>query len=207
MKTIEKVITSIEPFDAILGVDAASFDRKNGDGKKFVFTFFLLPVNPEYKCIPIFLFPTKSGHANKDILYIFQTLISNLHQLGINIIYTATDGDTYYNHINDETFEQYYLQAFVGCFYSAIESWSENVIIKRINDMLHCLKLARKRPVVGDIVLNSEKLTNKFNADTFEKVLKLGNTLTDDSDYAKMSDYYALNLFSFQNLEILLKEG
>ena len=134
-------------------------------------------------------------------------MISNLHQLGINIIYTATDGDTYYNHINDETFEQYYLQAFVGCFYSAIESWSENVIIKRINDMLHCLKLARKRPVVGDIVLNSEKLTNKFNADTFEKVLKLGNTLTDDSDYAKMSDYYALNLFSFQNLEILLIEG
>ena len=40
-----------KPFDAALGVDAASFDRKNGDGNKFVFVFYLLPVDPKLKWI------------------------------------------------------------------------------------------------------------------------------------------------------------
>ena len=31
-----------KPFDAALGVDAASFDRKNGDGNKFVFEKFFM---------------------------------------------------------------------------------------------------------------------------------------------------------------------
>lgn len=194
-------------FDAVLGVDAASFDRKNGDGKKFIFTFYLLPINPELKTIPIYVYPTKNGRAHADIIFIFDKLISILHECGINIIYTATDGDTYYNHINEETFDIFVIEAFKGGFYAAIEAWEENPSIKRINDMLHCIKLARKRLIIGDVVLNSKKLINQINAQTFEEILKLGNTLTDDSDFAKMSDYYALNFFSFQNLEILLNKN
>lgn len=196
----------IQKFDAILGVDAASFDRKNGEGDKFMFLFFLQPIDPEYKCLPLFIYPTLNGHAHQDIIFIFESLIAILSQCDINIVYTATDGDTFYNHINEETFDEYVLNAFKGGFYAAIESWSNLKTVKRINDMLHCLKLARKRLQLEDIVLNNTKLIDKFDYKTFEKALRLGKTLTDDSDFAKMSDYNALNLFSFQNIEILLKE-
>lgn len=83
----------------------SSFDLKNGDGEKFVFVFYLLPIDLNLKCIPLFVYPTLNGHANQDILFIFDCLISILKQCDINIIYTVTDGDTFYNHINDEEFE------------------------------------------------------------------------------------------------------
>ena len=39
--------------------------------KKFIFTFYLLPINPELKTIPIYVYPTKNGRAHADIIFIF----------------------------------------------------------------------------------------------------------------------------------------
>lgn len=157
--------------------------------------------------LSLFLYPTLNGKAHEDILFIFDSLIEILDQCDINIIYTVTDGDTFYNHINDDIFDEYVIKAFEGGFYEAIKSWSNLKTVKRVNDMLHCLKLARKRIITGDIVLNLKKITDKFDYKNFEKEFNLGKTLTDQSKFSKISDYYALNLFSFVNLKVLLEEN
>lgn len=81
-----------EKFDAILGIDAYSFDRYLIDQKKYTFYFYIQPINPQYSCFPIHLFPNNDGKASQIIINLSFEIITTLNGLGIDIIYISTDG-------------------------------------------------------------------------------------------------------------------
>lgn len=192
-------------FDAILGIDACSFDRFTKDGKKFCFVFYVQPIDPDLKCFPVYIVPTIDGKANSSIIEIMENLIGILKDCDINIIMTSTDGDNGYNEINEKTFLSYVNEAMTEGFYRAIEKFGEFNGLKIIGDLLHCLKIARARLIIGNITLNNDSYENIINSEDLEELLNLGNTLTDTSPLGKMKDFYCLDLFKFQNLETLIE--
>lgn len=67
--------------------------------------------------------------------------------------------------------------------------------------MLHYLKIARKRLLLGDVTLNTDKIDHIINADKIESILLFGQNLKDKSSIAKMKNFYIIELFNFKNLE------
>lgn len=196
-----------EQFDIILRVDACSFDRLNANGKKYCFCFYAQPIIPGLKSFPVHITPTETGSCSDSIIDLLYQIIEILKECDINVIYTASDGDPGYNTLNDKTFEVLSKISVFNRFESALFLWGKNTSIKHISDMLHILKLARKRLIQGEISLYYDKILHIINSDTIEKVLHRGKCLTDKSPLAKMKDIYALELFNFQNLEILFENN
>ena len=58
-----------------------------------------------------------------------------------------------------------------------------------ISDLLHIIKLARKRIIKGPITI-SNSLKSKFNKESLEEILNLGIILSDESSLGYMKDYY-----------------
>lgn len=79
--------------------------------------------------------------------------------------------------------------------------------MKHISDLLHCLKIARKRLLICDITLFSNRIDHTINSDNLESLLLVGQTLTDKSPLGKMKDFYVLNLFNFENLDKLFAKN
>lgn len=191
-----------KPFDIILGIDACSFDRLNADGKKYCFCFYCQPLKPDFKCFPIHIIPAPNGKASSSILNLMNDIITILKDNDVNVVYTASDGDSGYNELTDETLEIYIKN---NNFESALKSWGKSHKIKHIIDMLHILKIARERLIQGCITLNSNKIIHKIISESLENILLLGPTLTDKSPLGKMRDIYAIKLFNFENLKTLFQ--
>lgn len=166
-------------FDVVLGVDACSFDRLNSDGKKYSFCFYCQPIHPDLKCFPLHLVPSKNGKASTVIIDIMNKLKYILDSCGVNVIYTCSDGDGGYNELNENTFEIYKEIALNKGFDEAFDAWIQSCAEKHISDMLHCLKIARKRLLAGDITLNTDRIDHIINADILESILLLGPNLKD----------------------------
>ena len=71
-----------------------------------------------------------------------------------------------------------------------------------ISDLLHLVKLVRKR-ILKEPIIISESLNSKFTKDT---ISQLGLILDDDSSLGFMKKYYPLKLFSIRNTLHLLEE-
>lgn len=193
-----------EPFDIILGVDACSFDRLNADGKKYCFCFYCQPLIPKLRCFPIHIVAASNGKASASVVNLMYDIIEILKDNDINVVYTASDGDSGYNDLTDETLEIYIKN---NNFESALKSWGKSRKIKHIIDMLHILKIARERLLQGCITLNPNQILHKIISESLEEVLLLGPTLTDKSPLGKMKDFYAINLFNFDNLNKLFQHN
>lgn len=124
-----------------------------------------------------------------------------LDSCGINVLYTCSDGDGGYNELNEKTFEIYKEIALKQGFDEVFNDWSESCAEKHIIDMLHCLKIARKRLLLGDVTLNTNKIDHIINADKIELILLFGQNLKDKSSIAKMKNFYVIELFNFKNIE------
>ena len=152
------------------------------------------------------LLPSSNGKANIAIIDLIGCIVSILKSCDINIIYISTDGDPSYNYINEMSFDIYMESSFAGGFDAALEAWEKYKKVKVIGDMLHALKIARSRLLIGCITLNRTGIFHSFNASSLEDILLLGSTLRDYSSISKMKDFYALDLFNFKNLEELFKK-
>lgn len=75
-----------------------------------------------------------------------------------------------------------------------------------ISDLLHIIKLARKRITKGPITI-SNWLKSKFNKQPLEDILHLGIILSDESSLGYMKDYYPIKLFNIHNVLKLYQEN
>lgn len=193
-----------EEFECILSIDAAGLDRPNKMSKSFVFLFYLQPLNPLLKCIPIHIFPKESGSANDVIVEIVNNIIEQLKLMGIIVKIVATDGDTGYNKKSYETFSKYISIFEKYGFLKTIENIIYTDDVLWISDFLHIIKLARKRLIQCNVTVKNS-VEHVFSNRTIESVLNLGSVLTDESSNGFMKDFYPLKLFNFENLNILLE--
>jgi hypothetical protein len=105
----------------VLAVDACSFDRLTATGKKYSFCFYMEPIDPKFRSIPLHFEVTEDGKANADIAEIRGLIISELESYGFHAIVCATDGDTEFNIDNEETLDLYIKEALQGNFTNAFK--------------------------------------------------------------------------------------
>lgn len=191
-------------FECVLSIDAAGLDRPNKKSKSYVFLFYIQPLNPLLKCIPVHIFPKENGNSNDTIITIVNQIIEQLKLMGIIIKIVATDGDTGYNKKSYETFSKYISIFEKDGFLATIENIIYTDEVYWISDFLHILKLARKRLIQCSITIKNS-VEHVFLNKTIESVLNLGSVLTDESSNGFMKDFYPLKLFTFENLNILLE--
>lgn len=195
-----------DPLDCILAIDAASLDRPNKLSHSYVFTFYLQPIDHNYKCIPIHIHSKKNGHADATITKIVDDLVKILKENNINIISVATDGDDGYNSKTNETFLKYIEEFEKKGFQSAVDKIEKLNDILWLSDMLHIIKLARKYIIKGNVTVKSV-LEKTFNSASLEEELNLGLPLTDKSSFSFMQDFYPLKIFDLKNLLTLYQKN
>ncbi|OHT00852.1 hypothetical protein TRFO_32366 [Tritrichomonas foetus] len=106
MEKYKEVFHISQELNAVLSVDAAGLDRPD-NGNTYVFVFYLQPLNYEYKCIPLYLFPKSNGSANEEIIQIIYQIVEILKSCSINILAVATDGDPGYNQEAKKNFRNF----------------------------------------------------------------------------------------------------
>lgn len=188
------------PIESILSIDAASLDRPFKKAFSYVFVFYLQPLHPDLKCIPLYIFPKNNGFANNEILCIADQIKGILQDLDIIVTTIATDGDTGYNSKAKETFSKYISVFLQKGFLKAVEHiQNSNDEVFWISDFLHLLKLARKQFIKGSITIRNS-IKNLFSNYTLENILHLGSPLIDVSSLSFMKDYYAIKIFNLKNV-------
>ena len=132
--------------------------------KKYCLCYYCQQIDPELSCLCYYL--------------VLNNLISILEDNEINVIYTCSDGDKGYNILNEQILDIYFKALDEEGFDSALKAWKECIGIKHINDLLHCLKIARSRLLTGCNTLYCDSIDHAFSTESLEKVFLLGNTLT-----------------------------
>ena len=193
--------------DVILACDACSFDRITKENHSYAFVFYVQPIDPSYKCFPVFVLPNKDGKARENVTNIRDELTSLLKESNINVIAYATDGDAGYNSYHEAVF---YKWLPIYCRYGfniTMEMLKKEKLLFSISDFLHVLKRARAKLFVKPGITMSTLDTNYiFNAESLlrSKIVTGGN-LFDGSDTGFMNDFYAVELFSLENLKALIE--
>lgn len=170
--------------DCVLSIDAASLNRPNKHSHTFVFVLYLQPLNSKFKCFPLHIYSKSSGNCDEEIINLIDKAIILLQKSGISIKAVASDGDPGYNEKARETFTKYITIFEKQGFLSAVESMMNSHEIFYISDLLHIIKLARKRIMKGPITI-STSLKTKFNKQSLEEILHLGIILNDESSLRK----------------------
>ena len=147
----------------------------------------------------------KNGSANKEIIDIANKIKNILMQHNINIKLIATDGDTKYNSKSQQTFSKYIGEFIQNGFLSAIQKVENSEETFWISDFLHLLKLARKQFIKGPITIRNT-IKHVFTNKSLEDDLKLGAPLIDTTSLSNMKDFYAIKIFSLENVIKLLEK-
>lgn len=202
----KKLYNVPDNLECIVSIDAASLDRPNKKGHSFVFILYLQPIDPKFKCFPIHIHSKCNGRCDPDIINLIEEVNGLLQSSGIFVKAIASDGDSGYNDKANETFKKYINIFKKDGFYAAVEYIMQSKETFFISDLLHIVKLARKRIIKGPITI-SASLKSKFTRESLESILQLGLVLTDESSLSFMKDYYPLKLFSFSNTLKLYENG
>lgn len=192
--------------DAVVGIDAMSIepifsaDYEAKESKKQlnnVFIINLMPLDPRLKQLPIHLIAKENGSADKIVKNRISDIIDNLKEVGVKVLYKATDGDKGYMEWHREFFNkwwQLYRTNGIDAIFDLVNSCTEIPIA----DPLHIGKNMRSRIINGFVSVRTDG-NDPFTASDVEQILKLGETLTDKSSTGKMKDFYVLELFNFPN--------
>lgn len=135
----------------------------------------MCPLNPRYLSIPICIIPRSNGNANHSIIQIFDNVLTNLSQSGINVIGEAYDGDTAWlsrvlliaKNLCENTLNH------PECTLEELAHFSKNVNFGRLifEDLMHLVKCDRYRKASGALfcpALYSAKATISRSA--YEKM-------------------------------------
>ena len=207
-------ISEDQLIDSVIGIDAMSiepiFEGNNGsknENKKQsnnVFMINLMPLEPQYKQLPIHIMTKDTGSADLNIKMRINKVIEKLKEVGVNVLYKATDGDKGYmewHWIFFNKWWQLYHTEGACAAYEYVRTLSEIPI----TDPLHIGKNMRSRILNGTVSLRIDG-RDDFTAHQMEEVLKLGDALTDKSPTGKMKDFYVLEIFNLKNFFELMKQ-
>ena len=181
---------------------------------KNLYCFLLLPLNYHYHTFPVQYQILRPGSANDLTMAIFDTIIDIFpkeSQNKIKIVFKAVDGDPKMGqwftnaldevlttqNINPSTYKQY-LELVDTCLEYALhnEPWP-------ISDLLHLFKCARAH-IIGHLICVDPYNFICINMDLLIEASQLFTNMRDRSQQARMSDQYALEVFSYQTLLSLI---
>ena len=175
----------------------------------YCFIFVLQPLNSRIPCMTLHLLPHRSGMANDEILDVTEQLRVLCSQYNVDITYISIDGDCGWNAKFRETFK-----VMQSCRFTELGGYSLDVhnqcgkkdIPMAVTDLLHCLKCARGRYIDHPIIIYTKDLTTKTCYETACNLLSsAGRSLTDKSHLGRMRDFYPLDIFTIQNVIVLLR--
>lgn len=196
--------------EVVLGVDAMAMEpvletnTEVSAGNNNVFLFYVMPLRCEFRSFPVHVMPRAKGNAGPDVIERLKSVKDKLREFGIVVKYVATDGDSGYKCLHDFMFSKWrpvYSSSGLDEVSKAIESCEFPIA----GDLLHILKNARARLLAGPITLSLDGAFS-FTADDMNKILQIGQSLTDKSSKGKMRDRYALEIFSLANFEKLVTQ-
>ena len=196
--------------DVGIGIDAMSmepfqtFVQGRSVIHNHVFAFMLLPLNPTYKPITLHLLTAPSGNANQTVRSVISELRRRLSALTFNVQFVATDGDSGYSVLHETMFSVWCGRFITRGLESALAVIDGTDVV--VSDLLHLFKNARSRIVNGCVTMSISGLF-PFTASDLNRILELGNALTDTTSKGKMTDQYPLEIFTIDNFLTLVMKG
>jgi hypothetical protein len=194
--------------EAVMGVDAASFapTRLEIDGPyvKYCFLFLIMPIDPTLSNFTVHLLPQESESLGQNDVDLYRELCAELIKGRIHVLTYATDGDR-----GNITEQKNLFLSYRDKLNQPIEAICADVFGDRdepfwIADTLHVLKCQRTR-LDKELYLSEE--IPFINATKLNETLHLNVALTNFKGISKMNDVLAVEVFSMDNLMILLSEG
>ena len=201
---------------ATLGIDAFSFQtfaehticdsqRVQEYSNAFLFTF--IPLDSSLPVHVIHMYKKQNGAYDDVVELLFQRIKKICGESDSPLWFKATDGDRYLSHEHELFFTQH-VEEHRNDYHLLIDTLHAKLcsgLTMPIADPLHFAKNLRGNLIDHRVALvDSEVIVLLVDAATLEKVLKLGDALTDRSQLGRMRDFYVTKLFSLQNVCKLL---
>ena len=213
LAAIKKAQSRIEKQGA---VDVEQLQQQDGPQRfNNCFLVVLVPFRWDRPHLVLSLFPAKSGSANEDIVSRIFQLIAVCSSYNINIRTIATDGDRGYSGLHTavsnrwlgkrhQSFETLLVefQRVRNIPYRLPEGTTQKLSAIPIADPLHALKVARSRVLKRVVFLTPSASVSQNDFRAFDKE----SWYKDRSPLARMSDYYALMMFSPRVLKQVIED-
>ena len=176
---------------------------------RYGFIMMLIPHDNRIPSKILHLYPAPTGSYNKDIGLIAKQIMESCNSAGFRVWFKATDGDPGVSQEHDHFYQQHLFgkdNYFPDLIYQ-IHKWlsHEPNSYVPIGDPLHILKNIRAKMIAHPIQLYQGSPTTDINK--LRDALGIGAALSDESHLGKMRDSYVTQLFTFRNVQILLRKG
>jgi hypothetical protein len=197
---------------AILAVDAMSvepYKAQHGEEKmRYVFVYYLQPIDHNLPSMVLAIEAAEKGNCTDETKDMLAYLSLVCRANGFLVVSVSADGDLGYNCFLDPNRNPSYLNIELPLSLEEVVdrmSWSDLFI----TDFLHFLKCLRSRMAKHVLAFSARSLARGCEtAVTHEKLnelLGLGYALTKQKGTAQLKDSLALQVFTLENLLILLK--
>jgi hypothetical protein len=185
---------------ANLGVDAFSVipEKTETDFQRYCFLFMLQPWDYPLKPIPLQILPHGHGQADQTIQNRISDVLGICAEMNVHVHFLCSDGDQGYSSRHKAFFQRWYGLMCDQGFDEAVAFVSAERCVP-VLDFRHLAKSARSKLVRNPICLDPSSLQSKIDAPSMERILHLGDTLTDESTIGAMRDADAIRLFTFDN--------
>lgn len=205
------------PTIATIGVDAFAFRTFSTQGTMVPgqtqalsngFLFVSIPLDASCPVKVIHLEPREKGCFDGKIRCLLDGIVDIYREQKGHVWFVATDGDRFLNADHDSFFEEHVLPHEVD-FNFLLDHLYDYVLEGHsipVSDPLHFGKNMRGKLLDHNIVATLASQKCAVNADTLQRILNLGDTLTDKSSLGRMRDYYVTRLFTLANVLVLLKK-
>lgn len=197
VEALKKIIEDLKKLPPKNRIDEDIYEQI---AKEYAFVYYLQPINPTFKCVPIYF------HLEKNAKEICQILEQN----NFRVVTIATDGDNGYDQKAIETFELYnevHGNGGPNALENALKCIEDFKGTCWIADLLHILKCARARLLTNSICVQYQNFNHAFSIRFLEPILNLGKAISDSTTTGKMRDSYAKELFNITTLMKIVNAG
>ena len=170
------------------------------------FIYVLIPLESHMPTLTIHLAPASCGNAKHLNLELLDQLTEVCSNYNIDAVYMSSDGDTGWNCKFNEMFEiiaSHIEEPLCTMALTVQKECQAESIHMATADLLHLLKRARGRYIDRDIAVTLADVSIRTN---YQRVCDLidGMALRDKSQLGRMRDFYPLQMFTVDNLLLLL---
>ena len=157
------------------------------------FVYYFQPLDPTYRCFPVYIMGESSGKAGKKQSEMLEILSGELKKYNFVSLFFAADGDTGYQKYVTRTVNKWNTGA------RPILNFEETLFS---NDVLHLIKRGRYRYLSHELVMMN-KDSQPINKTAVQEVLNLPSSVFDNSKVTKMQDSLPLKLFNLESFLVL----
>lgn len=187
----------IELLESLISEQEKLIMKLKSDTINSAFVYYFQPLNPIYRCFPVFILGESSGKAGRKQASLLEDIANVLSDSNFTTLFFAADGDRGYNKFVIETVDLW-------------DKMSRPIVdIQNIlftNDVLHLIKRGRYWLLSHDLVF-MEKSGPCLNALEIQETLNLPSCIFNDARITKMQDSLPLKLFSIENYLLLESKG